>query len=57
MEAALVEARVVYCEEEDCGSLVKPDIVFFGESVSNLPSAPLSMQTSMLYSARLTLSA
>lgn len=38
MEAALVEARVVYCEEEDCGGLVKPDIVFFGESVSNLTS-------------------
>ena len=36
METALEEARVVYCEEEDCGGLVKPDIVFFGESVSSL---------------------
>lgn len=41
MEAALEEARVVYCEEEDCGALVKPDIVFFGESVSNPTSGLL----------------
>jgi len=42
MEAALEEARVVYCEEEVCGGLVKPDIVFFGESVSNPTSTLLS---------------
>jgi len=44
MEEALAEARVVYCEEEDCGGLVKPDIVFFGESVSDPTSTPLSGQ-------------
>ena len=54
MEAALAEARVVYCEEEDCGSLVKPDIVFFGESVSSMTSTPLSGQTLSLYWPRLT---
>ncbi len=54
MEAALVEARVVYCEEEDCGGLVKPDIVFFGESVSDLTSTLLSGQTLSLYRSKLT---
>ena len=32
MKAAIEEAEIVRCG--DCGGLVKPDIVFFGESVS-----------------------
>lgn len=54
MEAALAEARVVYCEEEDCGGLVKPDIVFFGESVSNLTLTPLSGQNLACIGSQLT---
>jgi NAD-dependent SIR2 family protein deacetylase len=54
MEAAIAEARVIHCEEEDCGSLVKPNIVFFGESVSDLALIPLSVQTLGIHRARLT---
>jgi hypothetical protein len=50
MEAALEEARVVYCEEEDCGGLVKPDIVFFGESVSNMTWSPVILANFKLVS-------
>jgi NAD-dependent SIR2 family protein deacetylase len=55
MEAAIAEARVVYCEEEDCGDLVKPDIVFFGESVSSLARTPIYAKSSSMHLARLKL--
>jgi NAD-dependent histone deacetylase SIR2 len=34
MKAAIAEARVPRCGVKKCNGLVKPDIVFFGESVS-----------------------
>ena len=36
MEKTVLEKKVPYCRKSDCGGLVKPDIVFFGEQ---LPSA------------------
>ena len=36
MRTAVEAGQVLYCEQEGCGGLVKPDIVFFGESVSRL---------------------
>ncbi|KAH9922865.1 DHS-like NAD/FAD-binding domain-containing protein [Epithele typhae] len=33
MRAALEEGRVLYCENAACKGLVKPDVVFFGESM------------------------
>jgi len=38
MSENIAQARVPTCLESNCGGLVKPDIVFFGESVS--PSFP-----------------
>jgi hypothetical protein len=34
MAEHISQARIPTCSEPDCGGLVKPDIVFFGESVS-----------------------
>jgi NAD-dependent SIR2 family protein deacetylase len=34
MKLAISEARVARCDEEECDGLVKPDVIFFGESVS-----------------------
>ena len=34
MRAAVEAGQILYCEHEGCGGLIKPDIVFFGESVS-----------------------
>ena len=34
MRAAVQAGTILHCEREGCGGLVKPDVVFFGESVS-----------------------
>ncbi len=34
MREAIEKGEIVVCDKESCGGLVKPDIVFFGESVS-----------------------
>ena len=34
MRQTVEKGEVVRCNDESCGGLVKPDIVFFGESVS-----------------------
>jgi Sir2 family len=40
MAEHIAQARVPRCPEPDCNGLVKPDIVFFGESVSILSFWP-----------------
>ncbi|KAI1793371.1 DHS-like NAD/FAD-binding domain-containing protein [Ganoderma leucocontextum] len=34
MRRAVEKAEVVHCDDESCAGLVKPDVMFFGESVS-----------------------
>ena len=34
MRLAVEKAEAVLCDDESCAGLVKPDVVFFGESVS-----------------------
>ena len=35
MRRAVEDGEVVRCDKGSCGGLVKPDVVFFGESVRN----------------------
>lgn len=47
----IAQARVPTCLDPDCGSLVKPDIVFFGESVS-APFSSVALQSLVMRAKR-----